>query len=341
MAHPVRNNPVRPRRRGFTVIEILIVVGVIILLLSILIVAMNKAVQAAQAANTSNLLNSLQQGLIRFKEDIGYYPPILGGEPPPTTAAAWRTLFPPPDPLPLPAYRDNVQKWFSITSLPDYLIGYGGDQADAFDGLGIRTPGRDGVWGAGLDPDGDGVPGELSERNSTAVFGSAQSAGQVFGPYIELKDDRLLASINGSDSNGDGTPDVYFPGEPGYNVNDPKVIVDYWGTPIRYYRRAYPFGSLGQSYRQPAQDRDGNGSLESFPTLSDVFALRPYIIPDGAAIDGLADDSPLGSGDTSTTYELNAAEFGLLSAGPDKTVNPLIRADLEEVNRDNLVELGP
>ncbi|MFB3139056.1 MAG: type II secretion system protein, partial [Phycisphaerales bacterium] len=61
--------------RGFTIVELLIVIAVIIVLLSIVIVAVNAATRTAQSASTLTLMNSMKQALVRFKADIGYYPP--------------------------------------------------------------------------------------------------------------------------------------------------------------------------------------------------------------------------------------------------------------------------
>ena len=74
--------------------------------------------------------------------------------------------------------------------------------------------------------------------------------GKVYGPYLELKDKRLLASTKGNLDNRDRLI-VYFPGEGNYDADDPKVIVDYWGSPLRFYRRPYPPGALQSPYRVP------------------------------------------------------------------------------------------
>ena len=47
------------------------------------------------------------------------------------------------------------------------------------------------------------------------------------------------------------------------------------------------------------------------------------------------------AGDTSSTFELQSAEFALLSPGPDLRADPNVRVDFDEFNRDNIVELGP
>jgi hypothetical protein len=172
------------------------------------------------------------------------------------------------------------------------------------------------------------------------------SIGQVYGPYLDLKDERMLAgvkAVEGGESlyDSQGYLKVVFPGENGYDPNNPKVLVDYWGNPIRYYRRLYSPGDLRSPYRRM------DLSLAE-PTLSDVFLLRPFAVDPGNAIDG-----PIGDfgGDTTTTTSLNSAEFALFSAGPDRFFNPDLRYDdpddpgndrgTDLFNEDNIVELGP
>ena len=114
---------------------------------------------------------------------------------------------------------------------------------------------------------------------------------------------------------------------PIYFEDYPKVLCDYWGNPIQYFRRPY-FGS------DPAQQ---NLQLN----LGDVVALRPWEIAPGRETDGYADASSIVSGgDTTTTRDLVAAEFALLSPGADRSSNFAIRRDPDEFNQDNIVKVG-
>ncbi|MHC4106701.1 MAG: prepilin-type N-terminal cleavage/methylation domain-containing protein [Planctomycetota bacterium] len=301
--------------RAFTLTELLVVVALVVVLLSILIVAVNAAAETAQKANTQFLMTSIKQGLVRFKEDVGYYPPVLDDG---------RNLRPVVNPL-SSSYAADVQNWFSSTTLAEYLIGYGPGAVDGYgyDGetppLGIRHPGRDGVWGA-----------------TTYGIRNPPLEGSVFGPYLELKDERLLASTNG-ETDPAGHLIVFSPGEGGYNPDDPKVLVDYWGMPIRYYRQPYPPGALHAAYR--AVDRNLDGTTDPPPSLADVIALRPYFIKPGSESDNL--DVPDAGGDTSIVLSMRTAEIGLLSAGPDRALDLHHRVDGKELNKDNIVELGP
>lgn len=368
----------RRTRCGFTLVEMLITVAIIIILLTLLVAALSKANTAGQKARTEFLMSSISKGLVAFEADVGYLPPVLdmkqdliyqdaGGSyrmPIPPTATASPTMAEP--------FEELVQDWYSYTTLAEYLIGPGDRTVDGhgvygdpvapptnagereFPGLGIRHPGDDGLWGAAIAPR-DGYPplGLKAGRNLFPPPGSGANEneyvgryhqGAVLGPYVELKDDRLLGAIqlaaNGDpvvDANGD--PVIVFPGEVGNFDDLPKVIVDYWGKPIRYYRTMYPHPQIKSGYRPlPAN-------------LGDVTLLRPQTFAAGQDDDttNIFNDGGSSvtlnfadaSGDTSTARLLKAAKFALFSSGPDRKYDGSRRVDEEGYNIDNIVEVGP
>jgi len=346
-------------RSAFTIIELLVVVAIIIILLSLVLLAMNSASKSAQRARTTALMDSMKKALISFKEEIGYYPPMLG--PGNATPNQLRQLFNPPDPA-LGTYAQNMQDYYSTAAMADYLIGYGSHREDGYGvvagaavnqdwdaetpAVGIRHPGTDGVWGATIygtasgglidrmKTTGTNWPSEFNAANPSAT--PEADLGKKYGPYLELSDERLLASTDGQYVQGStAILNTYFPGDAGYVAGQPKIIVDYWGAPIRYYRRPYPTGALNQSYR--AIDRDGDGDVDRVPVLSDVFLLRPWDIKSGSESVGLPD----AAGNAVTTRELDSAEFALFSSGPDRSLNEDITVDPEEFNKDNTVVIGP
>jgi hypothetical protein len=194
------------------------------------------------------------------------------------------------------------------------------------------------VWGATISGTGFG---RLTDRMRLGVGANASTGregdpftidqGKVYGPYFELKDPDLLGSIRVAGGNVQGP---FFPGDENYDPNGVKVICDYWGQPIRYYRLPYPRGGLNIRFRPD--------TTEYMPTLSDVFVLRPYSVPSGQETTTSFAD---GNGDTVTWAELESKNFALFSSGPDQSLNAEVRNDSlpgqQDFNRDNIVRTGP
>ena len=383
--HVRRNNLL-----AFTLIEMLMVIVIIVILVGVLIVATSAARTAAKRAETRSRITAMMQGMTAFKNDIGYYPPILND-------SRGLANFPNYPPVGMQgseqvSYRGTAQKWYSITSPAEYLIGYGGRDEDGYGSyrllggpiqnrdespsLGIRHPAMDGVWGATdrcafSDGDCDSGGWEIEDRGYAIGAG-----GKTYGPYIEIENDQMLGRIKlGPDRDGDGAPDatldpltnqpvILYPGDPDYstdNFTNPMVLVDSWGSPLRYYRTVYPFKN--QMPQVDEVDRDIESGISRFypptadfprPTLSDFILLRPFNLPSSPINASFGDyNEAYTGGDPSTTLELQAGNIAFFSAGADRQLNNRIRADVfglpgnddddatDEYNADNIVEVGP
>ena len=383
--HVRRNNLL-----AFTLIEMLMVIVIIVILVGVLVVATSAARTAAKRAETRSRITAMMQGMTAFKNDIGYYPPILND-------SRGLANFPNYPPVGMQgseqvSYRGTTQKWYSITSPAEYLIGYGGRDEDGYGSyrllggpiqnreespsLGIRHPAMDGVWGATdrcAFPDGDCDSGAWEIEDRGYAIGGG---GKTYGPYIEIENDQMLGRIKlGPDRDGDGAADatldpltnqpvILYPGDPDYstdNFTNPMVLVDSWGSPLRYYRTVYPFKN--QMPQVDEVDRDIESGISRFypptadfprPTLSDFIVLRPFNLPSSPINASFGDyNEAYTGGDPSTTLELQAGNIAFFSAGADRQLNNRIRADVfglpgnedddatDEYNADNIVEVGP
>ncbi len=383
-----------PVKYGFTVLELLVTISLIVILVSALVVGMNSAKTGAMIAETNARLMGLRQSTVWFKEEVGYFPPLLDHQ------RNLKSLAAVGDPLQFPnlptstdyqTYRNEIQNWYSITTPTEYLLGYGDlsqdgygrlptshvhfdDSVDQMPRLGITHPGLDGVWGATDAYTDSSVSGNglFVDRRPRGILPTTHSpddlqpAGKVFGPYLDINNDQMLGRIS-VNSSGDADVDpvtgrvkVYYPGETKFDSSQPLVLVDTWGTPIRFYRPMYPTHLPNIDGEPQIQ----NGVGRSFPpsnsyqrpTLSDYLVLRPFDFDPDKVVDGFLPDyrdGNIASGDTSTSIELQTGQFAYLSAGPDQKTNNRVRADVlglagntgtgatDEVNKDNLIEVGP
>jgi type II secretory pathway pseudopilin PulG len=345
----------------------MVTISLIAILVSVLAYALNSARTSAMAADTTSRLTSLKMATILFRNDIGYLPAVLDMN---------RNMTPLPEfpnlnsGTPQTMYRYLNQTWFSITSPAEFFLGYGNRDEDGFGRLpdstqsdpdfdemprfGIRHPSMDGVWRATDIYAMTGL-GLLTDRQPS-------NRGKLYGPYLEIENDQMYGRLafDGVDPKVDpvtGQIKIFYPGDPDYDINQPMVIVDSWGSPIRYYRPIYPSPTDPDSPETGISRVFPQSSVYNRPMLSDFFVLRPFDFNPDRVIDGTLPDFRNGvdvdTGDTSTTIELQAGQFAYFSTGPDSRSNDYIRADVlgiegnagndatDEVNADNIVEIGP
>lgn len=69
--------PNRRARRAFSLVELLVVIGIIILLVGLLLPALGKAQQKAKAAGTVATMQSFAQACEAYRQEIGVYPGIV------------------------------------------------------------------------------------------------------------------------------------------------------------------------------------------------------------------------------------------------------------------------
>ncbi len=347
MRTPNRHNTTS-HRRGFTLTELLTVVAIIVLLIGTVTVAVGAATRKAQRTKTQFLLGSIASGLGQFQTDFGYLPPVLmarqGGE-----TAGFRGFA---RDVTTVGQVPNLQQWYSYTTLADYLVGYGNRSEDGYGvrlggsagpgtkenpPFGIRAPGSDGAWGSVDAPQNAyaAFPGLYRARNPNrdaapiavngANWNSVGIEGRVYGPYLELTDEKLLGGLKGFDAQGNPIIVTNDQLDPNFD-NYPKVLLDYWGTPISYYRAPYS----GSDLRSELPVSGG------FANLADVFALRPWDVATGEVAKGALDAND----DDTSSAALKGATFALFSRGPDLGFDRTVRRDLAELNKDNLSETG-
>lgn len=262
--HGPRQLETRPRRPlGFTVVELMVTIAIIALLISLVSVAFAKARAAAEAASSRQFMQSIKMGLEAFKDEFGYYPPLLR------------------DDLTLADTEQELEalEYYCSLSLTSYLVGVndlnangrhsvvdGDHYDDGFAGPGFRDPGPDRAWGGAQDQ-----LDRESYWDEKAQYNGGEIAGKVYDPLIEIKNEETLGPYR--DRNGD-------------IVDGAFELRDYWGNPIRYYR-----SWVGNAY-WPGDERDlqpgyeaawpaewfGNVSAENREGMRTALRSAPYVL---------------------------------------------------------------
>lgn len=196
-------------RRGFTLVEILVSMGIIAILAGILVVAFRAAVGTARSTADQATVQSLKSAVSQFKQTFGFLPPLVrdnegtvtgvpltGGPVRPTPISPGTRSNPivlEPGAGLSAADRREVQRFLAhrdssgalLAPLPDrryseyslayYLIGPMSKDVDGVDGPGFRAPRRDGSFeqaGRTVDPLFD------VSKNARVLFAEDVAAGR-------------------------------------------------------------------------------------------------------------------------------------------------------------------
>jgi type II secretory pathway pseudopilin PulG len=362
--------------RGFTVVEILVVLGIVIGVISTLVVGLGLAARRARVANTEFLMNSIVAGMTRFRAETGYIPPILGdaqqlsssgnvtnpnGNSAP--AVGWLRNVLLPSPLPVTASGGPnygawsasqvvaLQRWCSATTIPEYLLGLG-DRSQ--DGYGVIMESN------GALPTNTGTPG-YREQPTLGIRNPGQDGawGSVLNPRPSTAGNGLFASRNlaaasASTGNADSTtsflrgkslgPYIEVKAESelgGIQRIDAGIPIAVRTGDTGYFDSSPKclldyFGKPIVFYRRGYLNGDPRSTDRSW-SLADVVALRPQRFNAGEDLDAMPD----AQGDTSASRAALAAEFALFSSGPDQAWDQNTRADAAGYNEDNIVRYGP
>lgn len=315
------------RGRGFTIVEILVVVVTIAVLLGIILVALTRASAAARRNASEAKLNTIGQAIAAFEQEMGYAPPLLTPEDPnwefgeddyPTGANSFT--------VPQLRFYDELglqgnaaleamarTRYMSEFSLTVYLMGIGDLYQSNDPDNGLSSVFDDGVEGPGfVNPGRDRSWGGARDRGSHDA-----RSGPVIGPYLDPG--QFSGSLELVEFDGGGIG--------GADVRGMYRLLDDFDYPIRYYE-----GLLTKVNANMPGVTDASGSAFGRPTgrflppeLRGLESWEAWLAdPDGPAVGGF----DLGAVDN----DLTGAKWALLAAGRrgedvDPDADPTITAD--------------
>lgn len=374
--------PFSPRLRGFTVLELLVVIAIVAVIAGLLLASLRGATDRSRAVKTRSIMRAVSIGLDAFKSDHGYHPVVLAGNSSDRQGPAWRDVIPAPvpivgnNPFPLSEYAINMQRWYSITTIPEFLLGVGGREADGYGtteidinssgerpSLGIRSPGLDGAWGSTIFGSGrfeDRALALYEDPSANPSQMRLRNPGRVYGPYLGLEGDIRLGKVlpantwpaapsSEAQAEAIGQDPIRVIDENNQDWLNPDaklVLLDPFDRPIEYFCNPYAPGD--PSSVDQRKSAGVNGATPPIPpmrpSLADIIRLRPSAFGSESEFDGNISADVFNShvrdlrGDFSASIAARTASYALFSSGADGAYNPWLRA--HPLNSDNIVEFG-
>jgi type II secretory pathway pseudopilin PulG len=203
--------------RGFTITELLVAVGIIVLLIGILLPALGKVLQRAKATQTASTMQEFAKACDAFQQEFGFYPGLV-----------------PEDIL------ANDPKITGTENAILHLCGGGIDQDDPLYG---SPPGGAAGWTEITF--GSGANQFKIKVNPSRVGTGPRIAGQEYAPFFAPKASELTPTAGQVPQSG-APASLVLPD-----------LLDAWGQPVVYLRAMREIGPLvgsganGQFSRSP------------------------------------------------------------------------------------------
>jgi prepilin-type N-terminal cleavage/methylation domain-containing protein len=284
-----REPAARRSPRGFTLVELLVVIGIIVLLISILLPMVNKARKDAKRVSISSDLMGISQALDQYKDDFGDYPRLTSAFPTDSNGKATTT----------PSTGAVALCWALIAPGPATQDGAGNPSVTpdpGAPGFRLHGTGQGKVYGAYLNTD------------RYRVGNMPKSGIAVTIPPASPIDDSNTAIAD-----SEGNVILYFPGNKQVSPTA-QSLLDL--QPIGYGNPPVP----------PTCVYNYNDNVPPLPTSGTLTAVSPTLTPKlmayklgaasalpstgGTAFKAMPGDTPI------------VAPYLLWSAGPDSVLGP-------------------
>lgn len=242
------------RGPGFTLIEVLVVISILVILASITLMAVTRAKQTARVTSTQSFMNSVTTALNAFERDHGFYPPSHVD----TTVTAYAN--------------SPFDEWRGAEILAQSLLGYLPKDTSSPPDPKIQ----DGVEGPGAK--------KLEQRSYQYA-----TSGRNLGPYIETRSNDSLVETQQNFDDPDPSLRISYDPRRFYFT----TAASSYNAPLLYIRKERGVGTdpplwdasltdTDGQYRLSHNAEDGSGDIfDSSNSAADIVSgvkLRPHAL---------------------------------------------------------------
>ncbi len=292
---------IRTGALGFTIVELLVVIGIIGILVTLLIPAVSAVRNSARELKTQSIFTAIAAGLETYRNATGEsYPPSSSDAPPGTTASRFGDSLIVQSPYTAPPATQTIM------STGANLLVWAIFGPDLLGTSGFKDVNRDGFWWDGTHSIQDCTHGYngLYSLDSGSCGGSLPTMEPLhrrFGPYMEISNTKIVTMEDYADDvllpKNAPNQSIPMPPQGNWGSRDDylpqRFLLDGFDFPILYYKANVGASGMMVDWSNPSSPGSGVYSAGDNALYTGMIVDGTNYAPNGGMDLGAGNNHPL------------------------------------------------